>query len=169
MAISPLLGLFALGQTSIKRQIPNACGHHCHAACGPFGLQGVQEDAESFVPPPAGYLPGGERSTSFLVNFINFPPEAEAAFNYAVDIWASLIDSPIAIRIDATWEPLGSGALAQAGLTGTGAAVSSRATVQELAPLLVQDTRELIPVTSGNDLIGAMKRQDALNILLKVT
>lgn len=115
MAMSPLLGLFALGQTSIKRQIPNACAHHCHAACGPFGLQGVQEDAESFVPPPAGYLPGGERSTTFLVNFINFPTEAEAAFNYAVDIWASLIDSPIAIRIDATWEPLGSGALAQAG------------------------------------------------------
>lgn len=115
LAISPLLGLFASGQSEFKRQIHNTHHHHGHAACGPFGLLGVQEDANSYVPPPVGYLPGGDRSTTFLVNFINFPPEAEVAFNYAVDIWATLIDSPIAIRIDATWEPLASGALAQAG------------------------------------------------------
>lgn len=111
--MSPLWGLFASGQTAIKRHLHPT--HHCHHACGPSGLQGLDEDANSFVPPPARFQSGIERSSTFLVNFINFPPEAEEAFNYAVDIWASLIDSPIAIRIDATWEPLSSGALAQAG------------------------------------------------------
>lgn len=114
-AISPLWGLFALGQSELNRQIHCAHSHHGHAACGAQGLLGLHEDANSFVPPPENYQPGAERSTTFLVNFINFPPEAEEAFNYAVDIWASLINSPIAIRIDATWEPLVSGALAQAG------------------------------------------------------
>lgn len=102
------------GQTHFG--FPPAASHACgHSACGLHGLQGVEEDADHFVPPPAVFSVGGERSSTFIINYNGFSPEAQAAFDYAVDIWSSLIDSPVAIRIDATWEPLASGALAQAG------------------------------------------------------
>ena len=58
------------------------------------------------------------------------------------------------------------GVLADAGAKGEGDAVNASASVQDLARLLVDDTRELIPVADGKTLVGAMKRQDALNILL---
>lgn len=91
-------------------------GQSCAAGgCGHKGLQGSSEDVGTFIAPPPGFVAGAERTTTFTVNYIGFPPEAEAAFAYAVDIWASLIDSPITIQIDATWEPLTLGTLAQAG------------------------------------------------------
>jgi len=45
--------------------------------------------------------------------FENFP-EARAAFQFAVDIWATLIDSPVPIRIDARFEALDNGVLGSA-------------------------------------------------------
>lgn len=60
------------------------------------------------------------------------------------------------------------GALARAGQLGEGAPVDSRATVKQLAHQLVNDQRAIIPVTENGKAIGAMSRQDALDILLKV-
>lgn len=115
LCLSTLAVNFSWGQAYFGCQNFEPNHNACRATCGISGLQGIEEDANTFVPPPAGFSFGGERSTAFIVNFNNFPPEAQTAFNFAVDIWASLIDSPIAVRIDATWEPLPSGALAQAG------------------------------------------------------
>jgi len=56
--------------------------------------------------------------------------------------------------------------LADAKATGTGDPVDAGATVHDLASLLVQDTREEIPVMRKGALIGAFNRQDALNILV---
>lgn len=39
----------------------------------------------------------------FIVSYTNFTPQAQRAFQYAVDIWASLISSPVPIRIQANW------------------------------------------------------------------
>lgn len=49
---------------------------------------------------------------------------------------------------------------------GDGETVDANATVHSLARLLVNDTRELIPVSNGDTIIGALKRQDGLEILL---
>ena len=52
----------------------------------------------------------------FYEGFENFP-EAQDAFQFAVDIWASLIESPIPIRVRATFEPLTGSTLGAAGPT----------------------------------------------------
>ena len=45
----------------------------------------------------------------------NWPEQAITAFEYAVDIWSSHIQSVAPIHIEATWESLGSGVLGAAG------------------------------------------------------
>jgi glycine betaine/proline transport system ATP-binding protein len=61
------------------------------------------------------------------------------------------------------------GVLAKADQTGKGEPVDSRATVKQLAGQLVNDQRTTIPVAEKGRVIGAMSRQDALDILLKVS
>ncbi|SLN43318.1 Glycine betaine transport ATP-binding protein OpuAA [Roseovarius gaetbuli] len=58
------------------------------------------------------------------------------------------------------------GVLAQAGAKGEGEPVDAKATVQGMARMLVNDSREMIPVQKNNTLIGAMSRKAALDILL---
>ncbi|GAB3037254.1 T9SS type A sorting domain-containing protein [Spirosoma pulveris] len=68
------------------------------------------QDGSGQVPAPASFL----RQTSpnarplaptaqFVVNYTNFTAEARHAFQYAVDIWSTLIASPVPIRIQANW------------------------------------------------------------------
>ncbi|NEU65308.1 T9SS type A sorting domain-containing protein [Spirosoma agri] len=54
-------------------------------------------------------------TATFLVSYTNFTPEAQKAFQYAVDIWASLISSPVPIRIKANWVAQNAGILGSAG------------------------------------------------------
>ncbi|HEY9038923.1 MAG TPA: glycine betaine/L-proline ABC transporter ATP-binding protein [Roseovarius sp.] len=56
--------------------------------------------------------------------------------------------------------------LAQPDLTGTGDPVDASATVHQLPQLLVQDTREAIPVVRDGKSFGAFRRRDALDILV---
>jgi glycine betaine/proline transport system ATP-binding protein len=56
--------------------------------------------------------------------------------------------------------------LTDANAKGTGDPVAAGATIQELARKLVNDSRDIIPVADGDTVIGAMKRQDGLDILL---
>jgi len=75
------------------------------------------ESHQSFIRPPAEYLKNLKsaslKKASIIVNYVNFPPDAEDAFQYAVDIWEDLIESPIPIHVTATWESLASGVLGQ--------------------------------------------------------
>lgn len=57
--------------------------------------------------------------------------------------------------------------LADANAKGEGEPVDAGATVKELARLLVQDTREIIPVARDGAIIGGMNRQEGLDILLE--
>ncbi len=59
------------------------------------------------------------------------------------------------------------GVLAKSDVTASGEPVEATATVQELARLLVQDTRDSIPVTRDGNVIGGMNRAEALEILLE--
>ncbi len=42
-------------------------------------------------------------TAQFIVTYTNFTAEAKRAFQYAVDIWSTLIVSPVPIRIQANW------------------------------------------------------------------
>ena len=56
--------------------------------------------------------------------------------------------------------------LTDANAKGTGDPVAAGATIQELARMLVNDSRDIIPVADGDTVIGAMKRRDGFDILL---
>ena len=58
------------------------------------------------------------------------------------------------------------GALARADNTGEGEPVDTAASVHDLARLLVQDSRAIIPVATSGKVVGGMDRTAALDILL---
>ena len=57
------------------------------------------------VPAPV-ILPPSERAANITVNYTGFSAEAQAAFQYAVDIWESILEADEPIEIDATWASL---------------------------------------------------------------
>ena len=61
------------------------------------------------------------------------------------------------------------GVLARSDAAGTGEPVDAKASVQDLARLLVHDQRTVIPVASGGQVVGGMDRAAALEILLEAS
>lgn len=55
------------------------------------------------------------RMANIEVTYEGFSPEAQQAFQYAVDIWKNLIYSPVPIRVKASWISLGKGVLGSCG------------------------------------------------------
>jgi hypothetical protein len=72
-------------------------------------------EAGTSVAPPPGFMPGEDRAVTINVTYTGFTPEAQTAFQYAVDIWASLLTSGQTIEIDAQFTALGAGILGSAG------------------------------------------------------
>ncbi len=80
---------------------------------------------DTFVPPPSAYLNAKARSSSIssgananiVVNYNGFTEEARVAYQYAVDIWSSLLKTPVTIYVDANFADLGQGVLGSAGPT----------------------------------------------------
>ena len=76
-------------------------------------LYGTKENANTSIPPPQvlrrlrseNYL--NTKQSQFIVTYTGFTDEAQVAFQYAVDIWDSLIRTPVPIRINATFVDLG--------------------------------------------------------------
>ncbi len=77
-------------------------------------------DANTFVPPPAKYLAWKKNQTArvktatFIVTYEGFSDEAKQAFQAAVEIWETLIVSPVPIRVSAFWKSLGTNVLGSA-------------------------------------------------------
>jgi hypothetical protein len=76
----------------------------------------------SFIAPPQEFLQtndpniiSGLQSNLITVNYTGFTAQAQVAFQFAVDIWNSLIATPVPIKIDAKFEALGPGVLGSAG------------------------------------------------------
>src|SRR5262245_64238264 len=69
--------------------------------------------------PPGGFRAAAAASTStILVQYTGFTPQAQAAFQAAVDIWQSQLTSPVTMVVTAEYTNLGSGSLlGQAGAT----------------------------------------------------
>jgi len=57
----------------------------------------------------------GTNCSSFIVNYNGFTPEAQTAFQFAVDIWSTSIGSSQPIRVNAQFSPLDPGVLGSAG------------------------------------------------------
>ena len=62
---------------------------------------------KSFVPPPQEFLTpltsGTEQKSDIIVKYSLFPDTAKKAFEYAVQIWETIIDSPVPIHVQANW------------------------------------------------------------------
>ena len=69
----------------------------------------------SRIAAPAARNDVGAQSATITVTYNGFTPEAQAAFQYAVEIWQTQITSPVAIDVVANWTPLGAGVLGSAG------------------------------------------------------
>ncbi|MFD2932197.1 T9SS type A sorting domain-containing protein [Spirosoma flavum] len=70
----------------------------------------TEQDASTRIPPPDNFLKGSSinarlmaPTAHFIVTYTNFTAEAQRAFQYAVDIWSTLIVSSVPIRIQANW------------------------------------------------------------------
>ncbi|MEZ0486985.1 T9SS type A sorting domain-containing protein [Fibrella aquatica] len=76
-----------------------------------------KENAFTRIGPPQGFGDSRARraaTSTFIVDYVGYPDSARAAFQRAVDIWSTLIVSPVPIRIRATWQSLPTGALGSA-------------------------------------------------------
>ncbi len=102
--------LFASAQTNwqkMKIQIPPTV---CYAS---------DREENSYIPPPPEFLlkSGAEKKSEIIVNYSLFPPEAITAFEYAIGIWESIIESEIPINIQANWRKKDKNNLGSAGPT----------------------------------------------------
>ncbi len=73
---------------------------------------------KSFIPPPRQFfLKSGEPKCDIIVTYSsNFPAQAKTAFEFAVGIWESILESPVPIRASAGWSStLGTNTLASCG------------------------------------------------------
>jgi hypothetical protein len=63
---------------------------------------------KSFIPPPPVFLlkSGAEKKSNIIVTYSLFPANAKAAFEYAVSIWESIIESDVPIYIEANWRTI---------------------------------------------------------------
>ena len=81
-------------------------------------LRAKPEDVFFRLSPPAQTGLLKTPTANITVNYIGpWDPSAQAAFQYAVDIWASLIVSPALIKIEAEWSSLAPDILGGAGPT----------------------------------------------------
>jgi hypothetical protein len=77
------------------------------------------ESMGTHVAPPAAFLKlAGSRNTAtganITVTYTGFSAQAQTAFQYAIDIWKTQVNSSVPIRVDATWSSLGEGVLGSA-------------------------------------------------------
>lgn len=70
---------------------------------------------KAYISPPKEFLlKSGEKKSDFIVTYSQFPDEAKKAFEYAVSIWESIIESPVPIYVQANWRTMRSGVLGSA-------------------------------------------------------
>lgn len=68
-------------------------------------LIGTGEDQFTFVPPPSQFQPG-LRTATFSITYTGYTTDAQTAFQYAADIWGSILVSNIPIKVNTYFTPL---------------------------------------------------------------
>ena len=81
-------------------------GHH-HTPPANWILDKMESPTQSLI--------GDDPCSTIEVTYIGFPPAAEAAFQEAVDIWETVLSSPVIIRVEANWTVLEGNTLGSAG------------------------------------------------------
>lgn len=118
-----LLTLVTLSWMSVQAQVPFSTKMETKKG-QPIVCPADYTDVNTFVPMPFDVevaLAGGANArisqtnrANFIVEYVDFPNNARAAFQKAVDIWAELLKSTVPIRVLATWQPLGRNVLGSA-------------------------------------------------------
>lgn len=99
----------AYGQFAMQMRLAHPVGTTCTARLdntnfysipAPESFRRLRENAQARIAAP--------QTSTFVVTYNGFPENAKAAFQLAVDIWQSIIVSPIPIRVTANWTNLGS-------------------------------------------------------------
>lgn len=73
---------------------------------------GKPEDQNLIIEPPQAFAEwklnqsAKTKTATFEVTYIDFPADAQAAFQKAVDIWSTLIESNVPIKITAVWQAI---------------------------------------------------------------
>ncbi|MFN2503172.1 MAG: hypothetical protein ABR540_02875 [Acidimicrobiales bacterium] len=82
-------------------------------------LQAGPTPANTYIPPPPSAtvkaFGAAAAAATFEATYTSFSPEAQTAFQRALDIWGGLISSPVPIKVSASLLPMAAGTLAQAG------------------------------------------------------
>lgn len=102
-------GSYIYGQKGLKREVLNSGSTVIVRSC-----YAGKETRRIYIPPPEQfYKKRGDRKSNNVIqaDLFDFPKEAKAAFVYAMEIWSSLIESPVNINVSAQWSNLGSGTL----------------------------------------------------------
>ena len=91
-------------------------------AAGPVAIKGPRvvliasgENKPGRISAPRGAPGASAKTATISVSYSGFTAQSQAAFQYAVDIWSTLVASSIEIKVVATFEPLSSGVLGAAG------------------------------------------------------
>lgn len=118
-----LLTLLTLSWVTVQAQVPFSTKMETKKG-QPIICPADYTDVNTFVPMPfevEAALSGSntarigrESRASFTVEYVDFPNNARAAFQKAVNIWAELLKSTVPIRVLAVWQPLGRNVLGSA-------------------------------------------------------
>lgn len=117
-------------------------------------IVGTGQDSKDYVPPPPTYFKvrnSFQRATATInVTYSGFTPQAQASFQYAVDIWASLVTSPVPITISAQFTDLG-------GPDGTGSIILGSTSAHSLYQNFsgAPQSNTFYPVSLANALHGS--------------
>jgi hypothetical protein len=110
------------------------------------------------VPPPEQYMAwrknSGARtkSASFDVTYVGFTTQAQEAFQQAVDIWSSLISSPVTIHVTAVWKPLSAGVLGSAIWGSVHANFDGAQRANTWYPVALAEKMAGVDLNPGNDI-----------------
>lgn len=124
IAAVTLLGVPSLSHGPAAASTPSVSSPQLRAVpriplvVGPTPLQPTLVPAAPRNSATRGSLHAASTTSAFIVNYdagFNANPAAKAAFQFAVDQWSNIIQSPVPITVDATFTNLGAGVLGSAG------------------------------------------------------
>jgi hypothetical protein len=113
--ICTVLLFIAVATATFPQKVSSPQGVQFSGKIVPTVCYAKYQNENTYVSAPASFIQGARIQTAvFEVTYVDFSPEAKAAFQAAVDIWSTLITSDVKIRITATWKSLGAGVLGSA-------------------------------------------------------
>jgi hypothetical protein len=107
------------------------------------------------APPGAGDQPVPAAATAtFEVTYVDFPADARASFQRAVDIWARLVRSRVPIRVSATFAPLGPDVGGMAGPSSFETDFAGAPLARTFYPEALADALAGRRLNAGPDIVG---------------